>query len=229
MLKMLTLTSLKDYIKLRDKYITFFIAMRQNDMPQDVIGYIVNMLPQSLPKLTKFNKDIKDIAAYKNIKLTPDTYYLLNFIIQVFLYKTIQNARLISQYRRVHLTNTKDIEYALGIYHKEGLDLTDILIKAGDKALNKFNENTSDRSYKVRANVLITPITIANIILMKKVTHRDPIKTTANVSIFLAGVIEKLITYIIKMTGKNNIHVDAIIEAIHTDNDLHIMFLDLYI
>lgn len=123
------------------------------------------------------------------------------------------------------------------------MDVTDTLIKAGNKALSKFNDNTINRSYKARANVLITPIIIANIIKndiyeeyttinyynRTKTTYRDPIKTTANISIFLAGVIEKLITYIIKMTGKNNIHADDIIEAIHTDNDLHIMFIELYI
>ena len=55
---MLTLTWLKDYIKLREKYITFIITMYQNDIPQDVIGYIINMIPKDLPKLNKFDKDI---------------------------------------------------------------------------------------------------------------------------------------------------------------------------
>ena len=58
----------------------------------------------------------------------------------------------------------RDIIYALGVYHKNGLTLTNTLVKSGHKAIKNFEENKEDRSFKVRANVLIAPSTLKNII-----------------------------------------------------------------
>lgn len=243
---MLTITALKDYLHLREKYITSFIIMSNNELPTDVIGYVAKMMENTFPPLVLFDKDIKDVVAFVDPKITlkKDAYYLLNFIIHVFLTKTIKDGNVIRQHRRVHMIAPNDLEHGLGIYHKNGLDLTDDMIHAGNKAVEKYKENT-DRSHKVRANVLMTPIRIKNLIdsfteecvrnmnWRERYLYREPYKYNRYVSIFLAGVLEKLLLVIIRkakeITQNNKMTTENIIEAMSCDNDLHILFMGLYI
>ena len=52
---MLTAKSLKDYIKLRDQYISSFVGLSQNELPKTLL----DMTERNLPALSTFDKDIR--------------------------------------------------------------------------------------------------------------------------------------------------------------------------
>lgn len=114
----MSIISLKKYIDTRDKYIHLFKELDREDIPKDVKNYILNFLDYNIEIYHTFDKDIDNIMknTNKNYQLTIDSYHLLNYLIYLFIEKTIKDSVTVMEHSRRKTITSDDLDYSLGIY-----------------------------------------------------------------------------------------------------------------
>lgn len=242
------ISTLKDYIKLRDKYMYMFAIMEQEGLPRDVKNYMIQMIHEVLPSYEIFNKDIDRMMEYlklNNITLTLDAYYMLNFIVFIFLRKTLYDAKLIAEHRRAHIVNYNDVDYALGIYSRNEVGLIEDM-KVGGMDAVASHESSDIRNKRLRANTIFTPTTVEKAMNMiidifkgppkgtRKVYYDYELKYNTKVPIYICGILDVFVESILEKANHLKINdtfitSDDIYDAIKYNDDLKLILLDIFL
>ena len=218
----MTTQALKSYLENRAVNIETLRTLKEKGLPLEISEYIVSYVDRNIPVYNTFDKDINNILKslkYKN-KLSVDAYHLLNYIIYIFINKTIHDAIIVTVHSRRHTLRAGDIDYALGIYTDKPTGLINSMRKAGNEAINDF----TIKSNFVRLHV--EPIVRNN---MKNSYSTSQLSKDSMP--YLLAVMEVFVRRILKSSIKNKglLTADDILTGIENNNNLKIMLLDLFI
>lgn len=229
----MSLLKLKKFLTTRDKYINLFMILSRYDVPMDVKNYIIGFIPLNIEIDDDFTKDIKLISK----TVSKDACFLLNYILVVFINEIVHKAYTVTEHRRAKRLKALDVEYALGIYPYKNSTLIKQMMENGaninDRLLDyKYNKSTSKKKaihLKIDYNTVNKHINkyfrpIKTTTIKKKYNYLEDVQIEANVSIYLAAVLEILIE---KMLFNNN-NADDILKTCNQDIEIKSLFVALF-
>lgn len=244
----MNIRSLKDYVDKREKYITLFEILNDNDVPKDVRNEILSHVDNlEVPLYQDFNKGIKNILTYikdqkKGVhKLTPDAYHLLNYIIVVFINDLIHKSEIIVAHHRKRRLSADDVEYVLGIYPRKNSKLIKYMINNAQYNVKHYIESKDIKerqSQAVRADTLIDPPKVEKYVkliikkdtIIGKYTYKNDIEQIEpKAIIYITGVLDTLIENIILSSTKTDLNADDILKAIDGNIEIKSLLLELFI
>ena len=229
----MSIMSLKSYLDTREKYMDFFKQLDQEGIPRDVKGYILTFINNNVETYNLFDKDINNIMMqlkYNKYKLSIDSYHIINYLIYIFIQKTIRDANTVMQHVRRKTLMADDLDYALGIYPQNPSKLINKMKIAGQETTD-INE---PREPITNTNLVDTVVRDYNIDLANsKRSHNYKARISKPVFSYLAAALDVLVTEILKSVKKNRntklITADDILLALENNNDLRTIFLELFI
>lgn len=238
----MSLSQLKEYLLLREKYITIYSILNQHNLPQDILQYITLFNDLNITLYHDFDKDIKSILNYVKSRrtLTPDAYDLLNYIIVVFINTIIRQSIVIMEYGRRKRITSNDIEYALGLYPLKNSVLINAMIQNGHDSVENVKQGSGSRATK--ADTLMSPPTVEKYIRLYLKPIDDKIKNVnkkydwsmrdiqveKNAVIYLTGVTDGLIEKILSINLKV-INADDLLKFCEANLEIKSILLELFI
>lgn len=242
--------SLRNYIDLRHKYIHLFKTLAEEDVPLDVKKLIFEKLETvPIPLYHQFDKSINAILSnmkfnkIANLKLTPDAYHLLNYILVVFINDLVSKVKLVVNYRMAKRIIAQDFEYVFGVYPKKDSKLIIDMIEDGQDALQNYEENKNLKGRRGdKAHTLIEPSVVeheiknclhqeVDYVRKGKVVYMDDVQVGKESIIYLTGALDKFVETILvsSLTNKKMLHADDILAGCENNEEIQSLLLDLFL
>ena len=224
---------LRSYLETREKYIDFFKQLDQEGIPRDVKGHILTFINNNVETYNLFDKDIDNIMSelkYNKYNLSIDSYHIINYLIYIFIQKTIIDSNIVMEHSRRCTMKADDVDYSLDIYTKKPSKLINKMKVAGQQITDIYEPRESI----IKTNHVNTVVRDIN--TDKKLAKQKYYRFTRiskDVVPYLTVALDVLVTEILKSVKKNRntklITADDILLALETNNDLRTIFLELFI